>query len=308
MIFSVCGCPERLRVTDVATRTDPTGTGKIRSGFEGELVRRFRRLRALVRHAVLDLDVLGLKSTGTVNSAMFRRVFQGSGAGQPPPGPYGLALGGPADRVHAFMDWFKAAQRDIVIDVPAGPRSRTTTRNMWFHTYIEQAYRKGRSDASRRKRGRDAAMDAPPRFRAGFGPASQERIDIIAARTFTDLEGIDEATSQKISRSLTQGLQEGSSPAQIARAMANDIEGISITRARTLARTEIIGAHAEGTLDEYTEIGVEGVSVEAEFSTAGDEQVCPECEELEGNVYSIDEARGMIPVHPNCRCAWLPVV
>jgi len=296
-------------VKDAVSRTDPTGTGKIRSGFEGEVVRRMRKLRALTRHAIVDLDVLGLKPTGSINSAMFKRVFQGQGPGRPPREPHGVALGGHADRAHAFIDWFKGAQAEVVIAAPGGPRSRTTTRAMWFYDYIDRGYRKGREDASKNhRRVKDGVADAEPRFRAGFGPASQERVDLIAARSFTDLEGINEATSQRISRSLTQGLQEGLSPEAIARGMARDIDEIGITRARTLARTEVIGAHAEGALDEYTAAGVEGVEVQAEFSTAGDEQVCPECEDLEGNVYSIDEARGIIPVHPNCRCAWLPIV
>lgn len=67
-------------------------------------------------------------------------------------------------------------------------------------------------------------------------------------------------------------------------------------------------AYAEGALNSYEEMGIEGVEVEAEFATAGDDVVCPECEELEGKVYSIEEARGVIPVHPNCRCAWIPMV
>jgi SPP1 gp7 family putative phage head morphogenesis protein len=53
---------------------------------------------------------------------------------------------------------------------------------------------------------------------------------------------------------------------------------------------------------------LEGVTVDAEYTTADDNKVCPKCRQLEGNVYTIDEARGIIPVHPNCRCAWNPVV
>lgn len=42
----------------------------------------------------------------------------------------------------------------------------------------------------------------------------------------------------------------------------------------------------------------------AEFTTQGDDKVCPECELLAGEEYTVDEARGVIPVHPNCRCTW----
>lgn len=44
-----------------------------------------------------------------------------------------------------------------------------------------------------------------------------------------------------------------------------------------------------------------------EVRTAGDELVCPVCEDIEsGGPYTIDEARSLIPAHPNCRCAFVP--
>ena len=48
--------------------------------------------------------------------------------------------------------------------------------------------------------------------------------------------------------------------------------------------------------------------VEAEFQTAGDDRVCPQCAALNGEIYKVEDARGVIPVHPRCRCNWLPVV
>jgi hypothetical protein len=41
--------------------------------------------------------------------------------------------------------------------------------------------------------------------------------------------------------------------------------------------------------------------------TAGDDKVCQDCEDIaEGGPYEIDEARDLIPAHPNCRCAFVP--
>ena len=74
-----------------------------------------------------------------------------------------------------------------------------------------------------------------------------------------------------------------------------------------IARTEVIAAHAEGQLDAYSVLGVKQVKVQAEWLTAGDDLVCPLCADLDGEVMSIDEARGLIPRHPLCRCAWKPV-
>jgi hypothetical protein len=48
--------------------------------------------------------------------------------------------------------------------------------------------------------------------------------------------------------------------------------------------------------------------MEAEWSTADDDAVCDDCQDAaDESPYTIDEARGMIPLHPNCRCAWIPM-
>lgn len=67
-----------------------------------------------------------------------------------------------------------------------------------------------------------------------------------------------------------------------------------------------IRAHAEGQLDSFKTLGVEEVGVAVEWATANDDKVCPKCQSLEGIVLKIDEARGLLPRHPGCRCAWIP--
>ena len=89
--------------------------------------------------------------------------------------------------------------------------------------------------------------------------------------------------------------------------MTKNIEGLTRTRAIVIARTEVIAAHAEGQLDSYERLGIQEVQVQAEWMTAGDNRVCPECETLEGATLTVTEARGLIPRHPQCRCAWVPV-
>ncbi len=105
---------------------------------------------------------------------------------------------------------------------------------------------------------------------------------------------------------MAQGLVDGSHPREIAKTMVEQIKSITKRRARVLARTEIIRAHAEGQLDGYEKLGISKVTGAVEWATAGDDRVCVECESMEGSLFTIEEARGLIPLHPNCRCAWLP--
>jgi len=142
-------------------------------------------------------------------------------------------------------------------------------------------------------------------------------------RSFDELKGITSALEKMISTSLAQSFAEGRGPYQIARILARratekgmdlsieDSMGRAISaerRAVILARTEVIRAHSEANLNVFEEAKVEGVGVKAEWSTAGDDRVCPLCQPLEGQIFTIAEARGKIPLHPQCRCTWVPMV
>jgi hypothetical protein len=73
-----------------------------------------------------------------------------------------------------------------------------------------------------------------------------------------------------------------------------------------IARTEVIRAHAEGQLDALEELGVEELGVEVEWTVTEDSRLCPLCAALKGVVLTLDEAKGLLPRHPNCRCAFIP--
>lgn len=84
-------------------------------------------------------------------------------------------------------------------------------------------------------------------------------------------------------------------------------------RSGAIASSLIVGAAAEAVLNRLAELGIGLVSPEIEnlFTTAGDSRVCPTCQELASRdtgrgpgVYSVADARGLIPVHVGCRCGW----
>jgi SPP1 gp7 family putative phage head morphogenesis protein len=73
-----------------------------------------------------------------------------------------------------------------------------------------------------------------------------------------------------------------------------------------IARTETVRAHHKATIGEYRQAEAIGITVKAEFQTRSGNP-CPECSALEGQIFTIDEADDLIPVHPNCYCVTLPV-
>ncbi len=136
-------------------------------------------------------------------------------------------------------------------------------------------------------------------------PETREKVELLAGRTFDELENVTDDMANKLSRVLSDGLVQGKNPREIGLDIADEID-VSENRAQVIARTEIIRAHAEGQLEAFEKLGVDEVGVDVEWSTAGDLRVCPECAELEGTVYSIEDAHGLIPYHPQCRCSFLP--
>lgn len=74
-------------------------------------------------------------------------------------------------------------------------------------------------------------------------------------------------------------------------------------RMENIARTETARAQNIGYAQGLEEVGV----VETEFKIAPTD-ACDECIALDGTRFPVSEAGGIIPVHPRCRCAMLPVV
>lgn len=302
MIKKCLCCGDNLPVLD-ARQIDPTGTLTLRGKFEQKLTGKFNRLKGLINQSILQNDVFGLKSQRVGDSAKLAIVMDAEALGV-----RAFSFDRPADKVDRFMAWLNQAQNDGILEVQPGATLASASRASWMNTYIDTAYAKGVRDAASKMRKGGASIAESWVEQSFFRPVHADRLGLIYTRAYSDLEGITKAMDQQISRILAQGIGEGRGPLEIARAINDRVDKIGITRARMLARTEIVSAHAEATLNSYEEAGLEGVEVEAEFTTAGDGAVCAECEALSGKIFTIAESRGMIPIHVSCRCAWNPIV
>jgi SPP1 gp7 family putative phage head morphogenesis protein len=136
-------------------------------------------------------------------------------------------------------------------------------------------------------------------------PANLETMELIASRAFDQMDGIDSNMSKQMSRIFAEAVLKGENPRKVAAKLIKEV-GMTATRARTVARTEMAFAFAEGQLSSFEKQGIEEVGVLVEYSTAEDEKVCPKCAPYNNQVFKIKDAHGLIPMHPNCRCAWIP--
>jgi hypothetical protein len=297
------------RTINQIRRGDPSKTTVLRKKFAAELRARMDLIRRLVIDAVVTQDAFGL--TGQVIIANRKKKEIGAhGTKRATPGQF--AFGTSAEKLDAFMDWLNAQVAAGVLGV-VDSRSRTVPTR-WTDAYIDSAYKKAIVQA-RVEMAKAGVEGAGASYTAGLSgtialmqPIHKERVSLIYTRTFSDLKGITAEMDKQISRELAQGLAEGRGPREIARSLADRVDKIGKTRAELLARTEVIRAHAEGTLTEFEAFRVEGVMMGVEFHTASDP--CPQCAEIRdgygGEPIAIAEARGVIPVHPRCRCVWLP--
>lgn len=119
---------------------------------------------------------------------------------------------------------------------------------------------------------------------------------------------IDSTTRDSIQSLVEKAEAEGWSNDQLADAIG-DAAAFDPSRSMMVARTETAFADVQGNLEAYR---ASGVVAGKEWLISPDE-VCPECEALDGKVVGMDEAfpgegGDGPPLHPNCRCDVLPVL
>lgn len=274
-------------------RIDPTRTTPIVKAWVRDLQTRARQLQADVFQHVVTDDVFGiaphvnpLKMNAEKNAYIFKTD---------------------PEKVRAFQGWFQEK-------IDAGILKVDGDGKPWTAKYTQSAYKQGvvraytdtHADALKDKTAATGESKALFLQKAFGAPERTKKIEMIYTRSFESLKGYTAEMAAKTSRILADGIANGSSPASIAKQMKDQIAEFAAMgkkgkyRAMTIARTELVHAHAEGQLDSFAEMGVHGVGVMAEWSTAGDDRVCPLCAPMEGRLYPLKEARGMIPRHPNC--------
>lgn len=137
----------------------------------------------------------------------------------------------------------------------------------------------------------------------GDGPADWRVIDVLKARNLTALKGISDEMNKAIVRSLTEGINNGEGVIKLRDRLVTEVEGIGYDRARKMAHYETMYASNEGVKLRYTQHGIRRVQALA----AGHANTCEECAALDGQIFDIDKAP-TFPLHPFCRCTWLPVI
>ena len=280
---------------------DPTKTTAIRRSFIAQINRRWNAIKRDIRVSIIDNDVFGIQKL-KANASL-------------PPGSFTFYQD--PEKIAAFMQWLLDQEAAGILQVTGRTGRRLASNAGWTDTYIDTAYQKGirRAYAELHRAGYETPLPIEMAFNR---PVHVSRVSAAYTRTWEDLKSVVEITNSRIRRAVSEtlserialGLAEGKNPKVIARELYADlaqvVDSIGINRSRLIARTEVIRAHHKATMEEYRQAEVEGVSVQAEFLTAGDDRVCEECASLEGRVFTLAEIENLIPRHPQCRCSAIP--
>lgn len=159
----------------------------------------------------------------------------------------------------------------------------------------------------------EAAKELKKQIETEFGPRPGDYDDIAASITVL-IDDFSEGLRESIRAGLAEGIQagEGAGPLAGRVSAAYSMPRTFMTTAgpRTLsnevwatltARSETIGA-----LNESRRLSLERQGVE-QFDVIIVEDAEQECRKIAAaGPYSADEAKGLLPVHPNCRCRLIP--
>jgi len=293
---------------------DPSHTLTIRNTFASEMRKRFRELRGVIWRSIVEEDALALRENPLFTVTTLK-THQMTTAGVR---AFDFRTSG--EKVEGFMRWLNAQVNAGILEISQIPQLGGAIDQRWTDVYIQSAYQQGIKNA--RSELRKAGWDVPPISAETGGvsavfnnPFHADRVGLLYTRTFADLRGITATMENQVGRILAQSMAEGLGPREIARRLNRTISGpmgdLGLTdtlgrfipaerRAVILARTETIRAHAEAQLQEYENWGAVGVTARVEFRNAGDSRVCQICIDLNGKTFTIQEARGVIPVHPQC--------
>lgn len=274
-----------------AVQGDPLRTRKLRAQADALLDARISRVVRLVRATCMTL---GGNFYGSIHGA--------AGDG----GPLSLSPD-PALAGEQLQAWFTRTWMQVVLDSePEQLRPREGELH-WVQRLTAQTATTATLQAYQKAKAVGVVSEELESFLSRA--KSTNAVDVLANRQYSFLRNMTLDTSRILRDELQNGMRQGLSVQDITDRVVKRTDKITRARARTIVRSEITYAHAEATLNTYQQLGVQNVTVQVEWTlnVHGGADPCPRCKGNAGRVLSIDDARGLLPLHPNCQCGWVPV-
>jgi len=142
--------------------------------------------------------------------------------------------------------------------------------------------------------------------------STEEAIQFLKREGAEFIKQVNATTKEALKETLAEGLGEGESIPQLKTRVSDVFETATDTRAKTIARTEILRATNWAALEAYRQ---SEVVVAKEWLAELDERTCQICQPMDGTIVSLgknfETSAGSVdapPIHPNCRCTTIPVI
>jgi SPP1 gp7 family putative phage head morphogenesis protein len=263
---------------------DPTRTTTLRNRAVGELNQRFGELKKLITTSIVKNKVFVENANPLQKSDfVFLRTPQ---------------------KLERFDIWLEQAISEIIL---SGGTDISSPQLNWLLGYFKESYERGAKKGNNELASVYGRNEIQARLDILSAPFHIEKLQLIFTRDFAQLKGITEAMSQQINYHLSEALLKGENPRQVAKTINDRVDAIGITRARLLARTEIINTHNLAKVNEGKILSdLLGEDVVYRWITSGDIKVRPEHVSRNNKYYSFERVAELIG-EPNCRCAVVAV-
>jgi hypothetical protein len=254
---------------------DPGRTGKIRKAFGADANMRLNQLRASLRQAVVDYNVLGLS------------------------GPSNFTFMSQAARLNQFSGWLENAA------------NATLDARWWVHPWIDRATQHGLKMAQTEMNGAEH-QPIPTTFESLHQLAHDELRGIIGALVQKVMRTAHRVTARRLVphmafRELIKPIDSDIRNRIQLFAHAMTVKGhvhgkVAYYRHRGITHVVVNPELRVPRLRRDYLIRDDDES-EVSWETAGDENVCDDCEDMaSGGPYTLDEVEDLIPLHAGCRC------
>ena len=302
--------------------TDPTGTVGLRRAFLAEGNRRLTRIRSATHTILVEHDLMAARE----------------------PGPLAQFFPQPGERLSAFAEWFNRTVNGQLLDVRWWERF---LERAWQSGFLAGSRLVRvppgpaplpavfRELASREFAGIAAALVQQVSRQAAQAAIGRRKPQMLYRQVRPVLAKVGMARTKAAVNTLTVAVHNAGRLAQFRAAgitrVGIDPERLELRKPSRFLKHDHASVHLHDRRNERTRFNEpapagaaakEAKVVEAEAQaaasegiesgfvnilTAGDDDVCLECEDLaDDGPYEIDEAEILIPAHANCRCAFVP--
>ncbi len=295
--------------THIKKPQDPANILRLQLKYERALLKKITDIEKIIKYAIVDRDVFGLNEQFAIMQLT-------------PPPQRAFSFDTNTKKIQAFIEWLNSLINEDLLRL--GVMADVGEVNeFWGNVYIFESYQRGVQDI-RFDLKQQGVYDFRDLDAVMHTPVHLNRVAQMFLRNYENLKGITADMSKEISKFLAESFANGLWPREIAKNMVELIEKGKMTdiaikdklgrtistkrRASLLARTECIAAHINGAVEECLRMGYKEGQIYAEYIAGYDNRVCDTCANMHMQTFTLEEIRALIPVHPQCRCTFVPII